>query len=440
VTAAAAARRRRRPNLARLNHVLIPRRSDERDRYRRGLGALLVAPVWWAHGALSREGRATVGLSALVAAAGLDVGNSQVYLLWAALTGLLAGSLALRPVYSMRRARLRVQAPRRATAHEDVTFVVEITSDAPLRAVRVDTPFLPWDGRWTRRPPGVATVEPGEVATVRATARFVERGEHHLDPFRARALVPLGLAAGAPAVSATCRFLVLPRLARVEAITLREGSSGERRRVPTAAPAEGGDLAGVRPYRPGDSIRHLHARTWARVGEPHVREHVRETSERAALLWLGDASSDEAVVEAGVSLAAGIAAALMRTGAGLGVLGLGADIVALPGGGSPRAVLDDVLDRLATWAVPRALDAAAVVEPLGASMGRVSTAVIVAADRDRAPGEVPEHAVAVAEALRAAGVGVTVALVVEEDAPSDPGAEVVRVGRKAIERLDPIRL
>ena len=68
------------------------------------------------HGALSREGRAAVGLTALVAAAGLDVGNSQVYLLWAALSGLLLGSMALRPFYSMRRAHVRVQVPRRATA------------------------------------------------------------------------------------------------------------------------------------------------------------------------------------------------------------------------------------------------------------------------------------------------------------------------------------
>lgn len=438
--ATAPLRRKRRPNYARLNHVLVPRRSDERDRYRRGAAAWLMAPVWWVHGALSREGRATVGLTALVAAAGLDVGNSQVYLLWAALSGLLLGSVALRPFYSMRRAHVRVQVPRRATAHEPVTFTLEVTSDAPVRAVRVETPFLPWDGRWLHAPRGIAIVEPGSPATTTATARFVERGEHHLDPFRARALVPLGLAAGASATSSTCRFLVLPRVARVEAIELRRGSAGDRRRIPTQSPSSDGDLAGVRPYRPGDPIRHLHARTWARVGEPHVREHLRERSERAALVWVADRTSDEALIEAGVSLAAGVAAALARSEAGVGVVALGSEVVAIPGGGSPRAVLDDVLDRLATWTAPKAVDAAEVLDGLAPLLSGVSTAVIVTADRDRAPGQVPEHAAAVAERLRAVGIGACVAVVVEEDDGGGTDGDVVRVPRGVVERLDPIRL
>lgn len=438
--ATAPLRRKRRPNLARLNHVLVPRRSDERDRYRRGAAAWLMAPVWWVHGALSREGRAAVGLTALVAAAGLDVGNSQVYLLWAALSGLLLGSMALRPFYSMRRAHLRVQVPRRATAHEPVTFTLEVASEVPARAVRVETPFLPWDGRWLRAPQGIALVEPGAAATTTAIARFVERGEHHLDPFRARAVVPLGLAAGAATTSPTCRFLVLPRVARVESIALQRGSSGDRRRIPTQAPASDGDLAGVRPYRPGDPIRHLHARTWARAGEPHVREHLRERSERAALVWMADATSDEALVEAGVSLAAGVAAALARSEAGVGVVALGGEVVAIPGGGSPRAVLDDVLDRLATWTLPRRVEATDVLDGLAPLLSGVSTAVLVTADRDRAPGEVPEPAAMVAARLRELGIGVRVAVLVEEEAAARSDADVVLVPRGTVERLEAIRL
>lgn len=433
-------RRRRRPNLARLNHILIPPRSEQRDRFRRGGLALLTMPVWWVHGALSREGRAAVGLTALVAAAGLDVGTSQVYLLWAALTGLIVGSLAARPLFGMRGAVLHVHAPRRVTAREDVTFTIDVTSPRALRAVRVETPFLPWDGRWTGAPRGIPQVEPGAVATTTATARFVERGEHHLDPFHARALVPLGLAAGKSVRSGSCRFLVLPPVARVVSLATAPGTQGERRRVATHMPSSDGDLAGVRPYRPGDPIRHLHARTWARAGEPHVREHLREISERAGLVVMLDRRSDEALIEAAVSLAAGVAARMVASEAGLGLVALGSEVVARPAGGSPRAVLDDVLDRLATFSAPATLAADEVIAALEEHAGGVTTAILVSCDRDRAPGEVPPEVAATAEALRAAGLGVRVALVVEEEGVDATTDGLVRIGRGAIDRLEPLRL
>ncbi len=440
-TPGAAPRRKRRPNLARLNHILVPRRSDQRDRFRKGAASLITMPIWWAHGALSREGRAAVGLTALVAAAGLDVGRSQVYLLCAALSGLLVASIALRPLYSMRGATLRVHAPRRVTAREDVTFSVDVAAQRTLSAVRVDTPFLPWDGRWTGAARGIARIEAGKTATTTATARFVERGEHHLDPFHARALVPIGLAAGAAVASDTCRFLVLPQVARVESLASAPGTRGERRQASTHLPAMEGDLAGVRPYRPGDPIRQLHARTWARVGEPHVREHVREVSERGALVLIADRSSDEALVEAAISLAAGVAAVMVRSESGLGMVALGAAVVvARPGCGAPRAVLDDVLDRLATWRAPDLLAADLVIGAIEDHTSGVSTVVVVTCDRDRAPGEVPDHAAATVEALRAAGLRVRVVLVVEEEGITSSEGGPTRIGRGVIERLEPIRL
>lgn len=433
-------KRKRSVNFARLNHILIPRRSGDRDRFRRGLTGVLLFPFRVVHGAFTREGRALIGISILVGVAGLDVGNSQVYLLWAALSGLLLGSVLARPLYGMRAAKLRVIAPRRATAYEPVSFEIEVDSDTALQAVRIETPFLPWDGRWLDHPRGIASVRPAETGRSRVTARFVERGEHHLDPFSARAMVPFGLAAGSAVFSATCRFLVLPRMANVGTFELVEGGAGERRRVASHILGPTGDLAGVRPYRPGDPIRHLHARTWARVGSPHVREHVRERNQRAALVLILDQMSDEKVAEAAISLAAGVASAVAHGSGGLGLVALDGDVELAHPGGAPGVVVDSTLDRLAVYRVPVKTDAAGTAFAITSRMSDVSSVVVVTADRDETPGEPTSEAAAIVEDLRREGLGVRLVIVVDGDVVPERGLETARIGRGAIESGVEIRI
>ena len=71
------------------------------------------------------------------------------------------------------------------------------------------------------------------------------------------------------------------------------------------------ELIGVRPYRPGDAMRDLHAITWARTGEPSVREYQQEYFTRVGVVLDTDpAGASEERFEAGVSLVAGIVAQL----------------------------------------------------------------------------------------------------------------------------------
>jgi uncharacterized protein (DUF58 family) len=90
----------------------------------------------------------------------------------------------------------------------------------------------------------------------------------------------------------------------------------------------GTDLAMIRPYRPGDDVRHLDWNVTARMNEPHVRVHV---GERALNCWLlldvspsmtfGTADRRKADVAEGVALAIGHVAT--RRGNRLGVLAFG---------------------------------------------------------------------------------------------------------------------
>ena len=108
------------------------------------------------------------------------------------------------------------------------------------------------------------------------------------------------------------------------------------RRVESLVPGEhltpqvggGTDLAMIRPYRPGDDVRHIDWNVTARMHEPHVRVHV---GERGLTAWLlldvsasmtfGTADRRKADVAEGVALAIGHVAT--RRGNRLGVLSFG---------------------------------------------------------------------------------------------------------------------
>ncbi len=95
------------------------------------------------------------------------------------------------------------------------------------------------------------------------------------------------------------------------------------------------ELAQLRPYHPGDDVRHIDPAATARTGEPHVRLHI---PERALTTWIaldispsmafGTARRLKADVAEGAALVLGQLA--VRRGGGLGLVTFGAP------GGPPR--------------------------------------------------------------------------------------------------------
>jgi uncharacterized protein (DUF58 family) len=372
-------------------------------------------------------------LALLVGGFGIDVRNTELYVLWAWLSSLLVASVAARVLYDVTGAlEAEVTLPRRVLVGEDVLFAVTLRNRGArsLHALRVSGPFLPWDGRWTGSWPGVRRIQPGETARVELRARFVSRGEHHLDPFHAAALVPLGLAQGRAVVTGGARFLVLPRIARVVTLTLQERAGAEPRGGSLASKTgDSMEILGVRPYRPGDPVRHLHARSWARTGRPIVREYQEELLRRVAVVLDIDAG-DERCAEAAVSLAAGVLEHLSRGDALVDLRVAGARVHELTLGRG-LGFLEQALELLACFAPQPSLtgrgqtvSAAPLLARLEADLPRLSWVVVVEAG-DRAP--------ALAPRVRAAGVGCTW-LRVERGAPARGGITGAADG--AI-RLDP---
>jgi uncharacterized protein (DUF58 family) len=103
--------------------------------------------------------------------------------------------------------------------------------------------------------------------------------------------------------------LVLPRRYPLPSLVLE----GERQYQPNgvalaAAIGESEEFISLRDYRPGDPLRHIHWRSWARTGRPIVREYQDEFVPRHALILdtFADGSQQEAFEEA-VSIAASFA-------------------------------------------------------------------------------------------------------------------------------------
>ena len=112
-----------------------------------------------------------------------------------------------------------------------------------------------------------------------------------------------------------------------------------------AGVGRGTELARLRPYEPGDDVRHIDAAATARTGQPHVRLHV---PERAITTWIlldvspsmafGTAERLKADVAEGVAMVLARLAIKRAGSVGMVAFGAGEPIVLPPRGSRPGIV------------------------------------------------------------------------------------------------------
>lgn len=429
-------------NLARLNHILIPQTAEARARARRSTVGRMAEPLFWVFVAATPQGQVALILWMLVGGLGLEVGVTHVYLAWCVLSAVLVASLLFRRWFALRGVSAVVDGPRRVTVGEEARFAVRLTHQGQIdhHGVHVQGPYLPWDGKWVGPPPVVDTLRPGQTTQVQTRAVFRARGSHQIEEFRASLLSPLGLFHGPAIWTGPTKFLVVPRIARVA----RLKTPAVRRYQPggialASKTGESMEILGVRPYRPGDPVRDLHARTWARIGVPAVREYQEEYFTRLGVVVDTDPAADERSFEAALSLAAGVVAHLSRGEALIDLLVVGDTVHTLTLGRS-LGFLDQALDLLACVRPGAPLEPGALAHRLTPHMPRLSCIVFVALKWDEARMQLVDR-------IRGFGVGCRTLVV---DPPrkgrsaSSPSraadAELVRVPTEAVERGEALLL
>ena len=275
-----------------------------------------------------------------------------------------------------RRPRVTVQrsAPPRVMAGTTADLVFRMVNASPRPALDVGAYEYRLNGvELTGEPTYIERLDPGESATQTLTLRARRRGVFTLPGPTALSAFPFGLTHSVKFHPDQQTLVVYPSfkpLQRMELqprLTYQPGGLALASRV-----GEAMEFVGTRDYRPGDRVRDLHPRSWARVGRPVVRQYDQEFFTRVALVvdtympkamtitrrrsTLVDTGKpelsiivgrDTSLLEANLSLAAAVADYMARQDYVVDLFAAGPKLYQFQAGRS-LAYLDNILDILAS--------------------------------------------------------------------------------------------
>jgi uncharacterized protein (DUF58 family) len=158
-------------------------------------------------------------------------------------------------------------------------------------------------------PVPIPTAEPGETVEAEVEMTPLRRGPLHFAGVAIARTDPLGLMRSFIRVAAPQSTLILPRRYLVPPIALPGTVKYQEGGVAFASNVgQSDEFVSLRDYRTGDPMRHIHWRTWARIGKPVVREFEDEFFVRHALVLDTFTSLDPSeLFEEAVSVAASFA-------------------------------------------------------------------------------------------------------------------------------------
>ncbi|HSS63012.1 MAG TPA: DUF58 domain-containing protein [Gammaproteobacteria bacterium] len=275
---------------------------------------------------------------------------------------------------------------------------------------------------------------PGEWVEVRMCLVPHRRGFIRLRAVSIAKSDPLGVFKALARAGRPESLLVLPRRYEVSWAELL-GRAQDRVGGQSKAASTGGseEFASLREYRPGDPMRHIHWKGWARLGEPVVREFHEECFVRQGLIldtFLPRESSDACFEEA-VSVAASFAYAV-PTGAGtLELMFVGAEVYQVESSQGHGAA-DRLLEALACVQATPDHPFGRLQKAVLARASELSACVCVLLAWDDARQELVAR-------LRNLGVPLLVLVLVDGDGDLDPGPMSdcpTRFKRLRVERVE----
>jgi uncharacterized protein (DUF58 family) len=213
------------------------------------------------------------------------------------------------------------------------------------------------------------------------------RGRFQLPDLRAYSTFPFYLGRSGKVSKAVPPLVVLPSFEPLAGLTLPVGTRYQPGGIAlTSHVGESPEYIGNREYVPGEPVRRLDFRAWARTGRPVVREYQEEYYCRVALILdtfvapgrrAGPNGFDE--LEAGISLAAALAEALSGGEYVIDLFAAGPDLHVFRSG-RHMAHFDSVLEILAGVDACRTDPFERLGPAVADELARISTAVVVLLD------------------------------------------------------------
>lgn len=286
-----------------------------------------------------------------------------------------------------------------------------------LRAFRFGRRRVRWRFERAKVAEGaVPDLAPGQEADVPLRLVPLRRGVVRFTGATLARPDPLGLIKGFARAPGAQSLVVLPRRYPLPPIALPGAHRYQRGGVALASSiGESEEFVSLRDYRPGDPLRRVHWRSWARAGRPIVKEYQDEFFVRHALvLDTFSGHADEEVFEEAVAVAASFACAVGTQESLLDLLFVGTEAHCFTTGRG-LAHTEQMLEVLAV-VQPRAREGFEALETLVINHARlISGCICVFLDWDAERQRLVSR-------LRALGVPLLVLVVQRPGAPRlDPG-------------------
>jgi uncharacterized protein (DUF58 family) len=273
------------------------------------------------------------------------------------------------------------------------------------------------------------TIPPGGEVRAQLTLLPRHRGRVTLTGTTVARRETLGLARALRPLPSPGALLVLPRRYPVPPITLPGARRYQHGGIALAqSVGDSEEFVSLRDYRPGDPLKRIHWRSWARTGRPVVREYQDEFFVRHALVLDTFVAAPAPAFEEAVSVAASFACTLGTQESLLDLLFVGPEAHSVTAGRGVGHV-DRLLEILAAVRPCRDRPFTALTRLVLERQASLSGAICVLLGWDEPRRELVER-------LRALGVPVLALVVTEAAAPRGrDGADAAGVHRLEVGRV-----
>ncbi|PKB71093.1 MAG: hypothetical protein BZY87_07130 [SAR202 cluster bacterium Io17-Chloro-G6] len=234
----------------------------------------------------------------------------------------------------------------------------------------------------------VAQLPSSSTLLLESTAEVYMRGLHHLGPVILESSAPFGLFRRRRTLAGPQTMLVLPRVYPLNRLTLVDGQDSQSDK--TRVSRSGLNLAGSRPYVPGDSPRMVHWRNTARAGRMMVKETEDESDKTLHIMFdSGDVWGEgrDTNFEYAIKLAVTVADYALKNGVPVRVWGSHLNGAGVASGASAGGPLDVALtwnELLESLAIARPAGRVAVGEGLASLPTAANLFIVVSANDETA--------------------------------------------------------
>ena len=304
--------------------------------------------------------------------AATNIQSGWLFVLSSLLLGTAIGG-ALLPTMMVRKLDVERSGPAEAFVGDDVP--VDLTVSNRSRGIRLS--LMVRDPLLEPTTIFIPSLIAGEHVTARTLRKAKRRGVFEHGRLHIASTAPFGVAEARRSLTSSGRTVIFPRVVPIARAMLPEAGVDRSGHMASNARREDGrEFLGVREYRHGDSLRHVHWPSTARRGSLVVREMEREHSGSVTILvdtW-ADGGTDETVLDLCCTVAASAALAVLSEGRDV-LLGAARAGEALP---PARMGRTEALTWLAELTAPGGQPFSAVVEAAsGAASARASTCLLV---------------------------------------------------------------